>query len=77
VTGSAVRSSKLFTTSCIVWTSKSWTMIRKATAVELLVSGYVIFFFFHGTKSRCIIIIHIHARRVPLLRRKDEPVQNK
>ena len=45
VTGSAVRFSKLFTTSCLVWTSKSWTMIRKTTAAELLVSGYVISFF--------------------------------
>ena len=45
MTGSAVRCSKLFTTSCIVWTSKSWTMIRKATAAELLVSGYVFSFF--------------------------------
>ncbi len=72
MTGSAVRFSKLFTTSCIVWTSKSWTMIRKATAAELLVSGYV-FSFFMGLSLDALLSF----RRVPLLRREDEPVQNK
>ena len=65
VTGSAVRSSKLFTTSYIVWTSKCWTMIRKATAAELLVSGYVIIFFMGLSLARCIIIIHIHCQASP------------